>query len=240
MRLGRGLPSATIAVWLVLIGPAAAQTSHEGWPRITGMLLMNKTDRGRPLDARPGYDPFGRQDASYSCDAVHKRGRCHSLMVACNAAGAQAGTCAPGGRMVSGRHVHNELLGGHGSDSIHAGPTGDVLWGDYKPGGQPEAQHDVMVGGAGNDHIYASHGYNAIDAGAGDDYVKAHFGRGVIDCGPGRDVLFVSRRAQRRYAIHGCERVSHATVGRQVLVQPRDRRSDRPRPPRRRSGPVRG
>jgi hypothetical protein len=34
-------------------GVASANTSHEGWPRIDGMLLMNKTDLARPLDARP-------------------------------------------------------------------------------------------------------------------------------------------------------------------------------------------
>jgi hypothetical protein len=32
---------------------------------------------------------------------------------------------------------HNELLGGHGDDIVHAGIAGDVLWGDYKPSGQP-------------------------------------------------------------------------------------------------------
>ena len=59
-----GFPTAT----------AAANTSHEGWPRIDGMLLMNKTDAPRPLDARPGHDPFAGTDPRYSCDAVHKRG----------------------------------------------------------------------------------------------------------------------------------------------------------------------
>jgi hypothetical protein len=60
---------------------APASTSHEGWPRINGMLLMNKTDAARPLDARPGHDPFGGTDPRYSCDAVHKRGACHRRMV---------------------------------------------------------------------------------------------------------------------------------------------------------------
>ena len=90
--------------------------------------------------------------------------------------------------MTAPRSVHNELLGGHGSDTIYAGPVGDVLWGDYKPSGQSTAQHDVLIGGAGNDHFYASHGYNRIQANGGDDWVKAHFGRGIIDCGAGTDV----------------------------------------------------
>jgi Ca2+-binding RTX toxin-like protein len=134
-------------------------------------------------------------------------------MVACDGANADAANCTPGGRMTGSRSVHNELLGGHGSDTIYAGPVGDVLWGDYKPRGQSTAQHDVLVGGAGNDHIYASHGYNRIEAHGGDDYIKAHFGHGIIDCGRGDDVLYISRRAQRHYKIRHCETISHTTLG---------------------------
>jgi RTX calcium-binding nonapeptide repeat (4 copies) len=71
----------------------------------------------------------------------------------------------------------------------------------------------VLVGGAGNDHIYASHGYNRIEAHGGDDYIKAHFGHGIIDCGRGDDVLYISRRAQRHYKIRHCETISHTTLG---------------------------
>ena len=53
-----------------------------------------------------------------------------------------------------------------------------MIWGDYKPSGQPEAQHDQIWGGPGRDHIYASHGRNAIRAGGGNDWIKAHFGPG--------------------------------------------------------------
>ena len=193
----------TLTFCLVPTGLAAANTSHEGWPRITGMLLMNKTDTSRPLDARPNHDPFGGTDPRYSCDAIHKRGKCQRRFV-------------PGaaGRVMTSRHGHNQLLGGPGSDSIHAGPWGDVIWGDYKPSHQPSTQVDTIVGGAGRDHIYASHGTNAIAAGGGRDWIKAHFGRGTIDCGAGRDLLYVSRRAQRGYTIRNCERISHKTLGR--------------------------
>jgi hypothetical protein len=184
-------------------GAATASTSHEGWPRINGMLLMNKTDRARPLDARPGHDPFGGTDPIYSCDSVHKRGKCQSRMV-------------PGGsgRVVTAKSGHNELLGGHGNDTLYAGPWGDVLWADYKPSGQPSTQVDTVIGGAGKDFIYAGHGTNNIAAGGGDDMIKAHFGRGSIDCGGGRDTLFISRQAQRHYKIAHCERISHKTLGR--------------------------
>src|SRR3954451_1178667 len=104
-------------------GSPSAMASHAGWPAMD-MLLMNKTDSSRPLDARPGFDPFGGRDPRYSCDAVHKRGKCQRRFVARGAA-----------RVMTARHGHNELLGGHGSDVIRAGRWGDVLWGDYKASG---------------------------------------------------------------------------------------------------------
>jgi Ca2+-binding RTX toxin-like protein len=184
-------------------GVATANTSHDGWPRITGVLLMNKTDAARPLDARPGRDPFAGTDPGYSCDAVHRRGKCQRRFVR-----------SGGAVVMTSRAGHNELLGGHGSDTIYAGPWGDVLWGDYKPSGQNATQRDTLVGGSGDDFIYSSHGVNAIVGGGGGDWIKAHFGSGSIDCGGGRDTLFISRRAQRRFTIRGCERISHKTLGR--------------------------
>ena len=187
---------------------AVANTSHAGWPRINGMLLMNKQDQSRPLDARPGHDPFGGQDSSYSCDGLHQDSTCVG----------QPHKCVFHGNCKDVVHVssaarHNELLGGHGDDTIHAGRWGDVIWGDFKPSGQPQAQVDRLWGGDGRDFIYASHGRNVIAAGRGPDVVKAHFGRGSVDCGGGADVLFISRRAQRRYRITGCETISHRTLG---------------------------
>jgi Ca2+-binding RTX toxin-like protein len=199
----RKLILTVLAVSLIPAAVAPASTSHEGWPKIDGMLLMNKTDSSRPLDARPGHDPFAGTDARYSCDAVHLRGSCQRRLVR-----------TASGFVVTNASGHNELLGGHGSDTVYAGPWGDVLWADYKPSGQPTTQSDTIVGGAGKDFIYTSHGRNTIAAGPGNDWIKAHFGKGSIDCGPGRDQLFISRRAQRQFTIHGCERISHKTLGR--------------------------
>ncbi len=50
----------------------------------------------------------------------------------------------------------DELLGGHGHDTIRGRGSADVIWGDYKPCCQPARQRDVLDGGAGNDHIYAA------------------------------------------------------------------------------------
>jgi hypothetical protein len=61
-----------------------------------------------------------------------------------------------------------------------------VLWGDYKPSGQPVTQLDQLIGGPGKDFIYAGHGRNVIVTGAGPDVVHAHFGRGEIPLRAGR------------------------------------------------------
>jgi Ca2+-binding RTX toxin-like protein len=188
---------ATVLVALLGALPtvALANTSHAGWPEITGVLVMNKRDQSRPLDARPGHDLFGDADHTYSCDGLHRNR-----------------TCARASGVVA-RVGHNELLGGHGDDAIHAGDQGDVIWGDYKPSGQPGDQVDRLFGGAGNDIIFASHGFNNIQAGDGDDWIKAHFGHGIIDCGPGNDKLYISRKAQKHYSVRNCETVSHKTLG---------------------------
>src|SRR3954452_7327771 len=171
----------TLGVAASLPGPAAGLASHDGWPPMD-MLVMNKDDSSRPLDARPGFDPFGGVDPSYSCDTQHR------LSASC------AGRFEPAGDgfVVTGRAGHSRLLGGHGNDRLHASPWGDVLWGDYKPSGQPGSQRDRLIGGGGPDFIYAGQVRNVIRGGAGSDAIHAHFGRGHIDCGPGRDIVYIA------------------------------------------------
>jgi hypothetical protein len=111
------------------------------------------------------------------------------------------------------KHRHNELLGGHGDDTIYAGDAGDVLWGDYKPSGQPTTQVDRIYGGAGKDFIYASHGRNVIFTGGGPDVVHAHFGRGEIHCASRAVIVYLSHRSRPRYRLFGCRRISYRTSG---------------------------
>jgi hypothetical protein len=188
---------------LSLLLPAAAvcaKASHAGWPRITGMLLMNSQDRSRPLDGRPGQDPFDGVDPSYSCDGLHRNSSC------VRSAARRRITVVPA------NIGHNELLGGHGNDTIHAGPAGDVIWGDYKPCCQPTAQVDHLYGGPGNDFLYASHGRNYIDTGGGQDVVHAHFGSGgEIHCDSPDVLVYLSHRSRRLYHLFGCKRISYAT-----------------------------
>jgi RTX calcium-binding nonapeptide repeat (4 copies) len=184
---------------LVPAAAAFAKASHAGWPKITGMLLMNSRDQSRPLDGRPGQDPFGGRDSSYSCDGRHKDSSCVR-------ASRRRTTVVPS------NIGHNELLGGHGSDTIFAGPAGDVIWGDYKPCCQPTRQVDHLYGGPGDDHIYASHGFNDIQTGGGRDVVHAHFGRGgEIHCDSTNVLVYLSHRSRANYRLYGCKRISYET-----------------------------
>lgn len=215
---------------------AQANTTHQGWPFITGMLLQNVNDSDRPLDARPGRDPFAGQDPTYSCDTMHfgRSGRCKAFLVR-----------GPDGRpVVSADRVHNELLGGHGDDTIHAGPVGDVIWGDFKPTGNTVRQHDRLYGGPGDDFIYASHGRNVIRAGAGMDVIHSHFGRGIADCGAGYDVIYLARSRRKGWKLRDCERISYRTgesAPRDILRKLASKRPSQPaqgapRPPVRQAG----
>ena len=177
--------------------PGAVNQRGDGWPRINGLILINSHHGSRPLDARPGRDPFQGTDRRYRCDGKHRNGKCLRKLVRCGARR----------RCVPDRVMHNELLGGHGNDTIFAGPHGDVLWGDYMPNG-PARQRDRLTGGAGRDFIYGSKGRNVIKAGPGDDFVKSRYGRGRVDCGEGNDILYTSRRFRKRYKIRRCERIS--------------------------------
>jgi Ca2+-binding RTX toxin-like protein len=225
---------------LALLGApagAAANTSHAGWPAIDGMLLINKLDQARPLDGRPGSDPFDGSDYSEPCPAGELHSHCvpggipllTRAAVTCPdlsaaeaaltaALGAPAPSSACTADLASAALVppgigHNELLGGHGDDTIHAGPAGDVIWGDYKPSRQPPAQVDRLDGGPGNDFIYASHGRNVIHTGGGRDIVHAHFGRGEIHCDSPNVTIYLSRQGRHGYHLFGCHHVSYKTLG---------------------------
>lgn len=202
------LPVLALAL-LLLPASAAANTSHAGWPRIDGMLLMNKLDQDRPLDGRPGRDPFGGTDPEYRCDGLHKDSTCVGLPRHCRRARPDCRHAV----VVADAARHNELLGGHGNDTIHAGPWGDVVWGDFKPSGQPTTQVDRLFGGPGRDFIYAGHGWNTIWTGGGRDVVHAHFGRGIIHCNSRAALVYLSHRSLRRYRLDGCPRVSFRTTG---------------------------
>jgi Ca2+-binding RTX toxin-like protein len=115
--------------------------------------------------------------------------------------------------LIRGTMRSDELLGGHGNDTIFGRAAADVLWGDYKPSGQSTVQVDHLYGGAGDDFIYASHGRNIISGGPGNDTIHAHFGYGSVDCGAGYDTLILSHRSKPGYRIRNCERILFRTPG---------------------------
>ena len=110
---------------------------------------------------------------------------------------------------IAGTDRSDELLGGHGDDTIEGGRAADVIWGDYKPCCQPTHQHDELHGGPGRDHLYASHGWNRINGGPQRDLIHGHFGKGVIDCGGGRDKVYLSHRSRPRYSLRHCEAIDY-------------------------------
>jgi len=153
------LAGMAILASLLLAPMVQANTSHAGWPALTGMLLMNKQDQSRPLDGRVGHDPFDGTDATYACDGLHQDTHCDR---------GHPGFSFLGGGLVPADIGRNYLLGGHGNNTIYAGPLGDVMWGDYKPSGDPASQINHIYGGPGPDVIYAAHGANYIATGGGD------------------------------------------------------------------------
>ncbi|HEV3048466.1 MAG TPA: hypothetical protein VGY13_14020 [Solirubrobacteraceae bacterium] len=108
--------------------------------------------------------------------------------------------------LVGLQNVHNWLLGGYGNDTFYAGARGDVIWGDYHPEGQPESQSDYIHGGAGEDWIYASHGFNEIWTGAGNDHLALVYGHGIVYCDGKGVKTFVMRYLpqNRPWKLVGC------------------------------------
>src|SRR4051794_4499928 len=107
----------------------------------------------------------------------------------------------------TGGPLNDELLGHHGSDTIHGAEGTDIIWGDWDPNNNNTSQRDVLDGGPGNDWIYPSHGNSRVQGGSGKDYVYAFYGRGVIDCGPGKDKARV--RLVNDYKVRNCETILH-------------------------------
>lgn len=108
--------------------------------------------------------------------------------------------------LVGLRDVHNWLLGGYGNDTVYGGEAGDVIWADYQPSGQSEAEVDRIHAGNGEDWIYSSHGYNEIWTGAGNDHLALVYGHGVIYCnGKGLKTFVMRYLPQNRpWRLVGC------------------------------------
>ncbi len=80
-----------------------------------------------------------------------------------------------------------------------------MIWGDQHPSPNGPNQHDVLIGGPGNDWIYTSNGTNVVKAGPGSDHVVAEDGSGTVDCGPGMDTVTLTHVSRPRFKLRGCE-----------------------------------
>jgi hypothetical protein len=113
----------------------------------------------------------------------------------------------------TGTARNDELLGGHGDDTLYGSQGHDVIWTDHKATGNTTKQKDEVYAGAGNDWVYASHGRNNIHGGGGQDTIRVWFGRGFVDCGPGgNEILYVSKTQDKKVERRNCERVSHKSA----------------------------
>jgi hypothetical protein len=103
--------AATAAALGLFVAAAPGNTSHDGWPKVDGALLMNKTDSRRPLDGRPGREAFGGRDRRYSCDAIHKRGRCHRRFIRVRGRHGRVMTFRHGHKIRSCARISHKTLG---------------------------------------------------------------------------------------------------------------------------------
>jgi RTX calcium-binding nonapeptide repeat (4 copies) len=112
--------------------------------------------------------------------------------------------------------VHNWLLGGYGNDTIVGGNSGDVIWGDYHPNGEPSSQTAVIEAGNGRNVIYANDTRDYVWTGTNSHtVVHAHVSgiSGVIHCQSPGIVVYLSSVSERHFKLDGCRRISHFSVG---------------------------
>ncbi len=203
LLLVRAVTVAT-AVWLA-VGMFATVASSSGSVSVREAAELRRDDRGIYV----AYCPGGEEVASMAS-------RRRSAVVAeANHEGWPPDEClkmdkGPAGSshtLVGLKNVHNWLLGGYGNDTIYGGNSGDVIWGDYRPSGQSEDEIDRIHGGAGEDWIYSSHGFNEIWTGAGNDHLALVYGHGTIYCnGKGLKTFVMRYLPQNRpWTLVGCE-----------------------------------
>ena len=199
-------------------GPPAVQTIQRETSRPTRRPVRRTA---RPVRSRRGSSGQGKSTADKLCGAIPPNVQCGSGNGRQTSGGGEKvshrGWPAVTGilwkvldsssRTKVGGSGNDEILGHHGSDKLTGGAGKDILWGDWDPRNNTTHQRDVLLGGAGADYIYPSHGKSLVKAGAGNDYVWAFYGKGTIDCGAGKDIVHV--RSNGAFKLKGCETVKH-------------------------------
>jgi Ca2+-binding RTX toxin-like protein len=118
----RRTPIAVLAASLLGAGAAHAQTSHEGWPKIDGVLKINKDDGNDTVRGTARSDELlGGHDS----DTLYGRGRADVLWGDYKPSG--QGTAqvdhlygGDGSDFIYASHGRNVIAAGSGNDTIHA------------------------------------------------------------------------------------------------------------------------
>jgi Ca2+-binding RTX toxin-like protein len=123
-------------------GPASAQTSHEGWPKIDGVLKINKDDGNDTLRGTAKSDELlGGHDS----DTLYGRSRADVLW----------GDYKPSGQ---GTAQSDRLYGGDGSDFIYASHGRNVIVaGSGNDTIHAHFGHGSIDCGGGRDTLFVSH-----------------------------------------------------------------------------------
>jgi Ca2+-binding RTX toxin-like protein len=121
----RPIPIATLtalAVGLAAGGSAGAQTSHEGWPQIDGVLKINKGDGNDTISGTVRSDELL---GGHGSDTVYGRDRADVLWGDYKPSG--QGTAqvdhlygGAGSDFIYASHGRNVIVAGSGNDTIHA------------------------------------------------------------------------------------------------------------------------
>jgi hemolysin type calcium-binding protein len=118
----RPTPIAVLAVCLLGAGAAHAQTSHEGWPKIDGVLKINKDDGN---DTVHGAGKSDELLGGHDSDTLYGHDRADVLWGDYKPSG--QGTAqfdhlygGAGSDFIYASHGRNAIVAGSGKDTIHA------------------------------------------------------------------------------------------------------------------------
>jgi hypothetical protein len=135
------LPVVAAVACAIGAGSAVAKTSHEGWPRITGHLKMNKDDSSRPLTGGRRNDELL---GGHGNDTIRGNGGQDVIW----------GDYKPSGQpatqvdWLDGGPGRDHIYGGHGTNYISAGSGDDWIKAHWGRG--------VVDCGSGSDVLYIS------------------------------------------------------------------------------------
>jgi hypothetical protein len=143
MRRAMSLSIAALTIGLLTAaGAAVAKTSHEGWPKINGILKMHKRDQSTPIHGT------GRNDkllGGHGNDTLWGRGGDDVLW----------GDYKPGGQPtgqvdhINGGAGNEFIYASHGINIIDAGPGADTIHAHFGRG--------TIDCGGGIDTLFVSH-----------------------------------------------------------------------------------